>query len=80
MTVDLSINVKDALWQFHWDVVESPFVKFTNPKSRCVVKYSLCQLQGILEDLNTDHDFIPVPKYILESALEAHTRDVFKAA
>ncbi len=80
MSVDLNINVKDALWNFDWDLADMPFVRFTNPKSRCVVKYDLVQLQSILDDTNMDYGFIPVPKYVLESALEGYTRSYFKVA
>ncbi len=80
MAIDLNVNVKDALWNFHWDVLEAPFVKFTNPKSRCVVKYTLDQLHDIVADDYMDHSFIPVPKYVLESALEAYTRSALRVA
>ncbi|MGH1455203.1 MAG: hypothetical protein ACRBDI_00310 [Alphaproteobacteria bacterium] len=80
MSIDLNVNVKDALWDFHWDIAGAPFVKFTNPKSRCVVKYDLKQLDDIVTDEHTDHSFIPVPKYVLESALEVYTRSALRVA
>ena len=81
MAIDLNVNVKDALWSFHWDLTVDPVVKFTNPKSCCVVKYGVKQLSDIVADTNIDHSFIPVPKYVLESALEVYTRSAtLKAA
>ncbi len=80
MTIDLNVNVKDALWNFQWDLSGEAVVKFTNPKSCCVVKYGVKQLNEIIEDAHIDHSFIPVPKYVLESALEVYTRSALKVA
>ena len=80
MTIDLNVNVKDALWNFQWDLSGDPVVKSTNPKSCCVVKYKVKQLSDLIVDSHTDHSFIPVPKYVLESALEVYTRSAPKAA
>ncbi len=59
---------------------DRPKVFFSNPRVSMNVIYTLDELQSVVERTDTENNFIPVPRHVLESALKSiQQKDVLAA-
>lgn len=71
MTKDFKERVTDLDWSFRWSFGEAPVVRFKNPKAYTSVVYTMNELKRILDRTDRENDFIPVPRSVMQGALDA---------
>lgn len=61
----------DIFWSYRWTLGARPLVFFGNPKVSTNVIYTLDELKRILSRSDQDNAFIPVPRKVMQSALDS---------
>lgn len=67
-------------WSYRWTMGENPFVFFGNPQARTNIIYTQQELKSILARSQQENLFIPVPRHILQNALDAVEGELTLAA
>ncbi|MBI1300358.1 MAG: hypothetical protein GC137_01740 [Alphaproteobacteria bacterium] len=73
-------NACANVWSYRLRLGEKPVIHFENTTSRTNVIYRRDQLECILENTDEENCFIPVPRHIMVSALNALNTTVSAAA
>ena len=70
MIRDSKEDATNLNWSFRWSFGETPVVRFKNPKAYTSVIYTVNELKTILDRTDRENDFIPVPRSIMQGALD----------
>ena len=70
MVNDFRRRATDVFWSYRWTLGDNPVVFFGNPKVSTNVIYTLPELRRIVKRSDEENSFIPVPRKVLESALD----------
>lgn len=80
MVKDFENKVTKVYWSYRWTLGECPKVFFSNPKVSMNVIYTLDELENVVERTDKENSFIPVPRHVLECALQSVKDNVDLAA
>lgn len=80
MLNDYRTTPVNEFWTFEWNEAANPVVFFSNAKVNTNVIYTLCELQKVVSRSDKENLFIPVPREVLQNALETHDRSEAIAA
>ena len=72
MTEDFKRRATNVYWSYRWNNTNNPVVFFCNPKVNTNVIYTLDELKNILSRSDKENVFIPIPRKVLQSALDAY--------
>lgn len=70
MVQDFKRRATNIFWSYRWTFGDNPVVFFGNPKVSTNVIYTLDELREILGRSDQNNAFIPVPRKVLQSALD----------
>ena len=80
MTENFKQHATHIYWSYRWNRTENPVVFFCNPKVRTNVIYTLDELTNILSRSDKENMFIPIPRKVLQNALDAYDTELSLAA
>ncbi len=76
MVTEFKKRATDVYWSYRWTFGDNPVAFFGNPKVSTNVIYKLDELRAILERSDRDNQFIPVPRNVLQSALDVFDKEL----
>ncbi len=72
MIREFKMRSTDNFWNFRLDLEKNPTIFFANPKVSTNVIYTTEELASILERTDAENAFIPVPRQIMQAALNEY--------
>mgnify|MGYP003663783300 CR=1 FL=1 len=72
MTKDFTTRATNIYWSYRWNRTDNPVVFFCNPKVNTNVIYTLEELQNIVSRSDKENTFIPIPRNVMQNALDAY--------
>ncbi len=76
MVTEFKKRGTNVFWSYRWTFGDSPVVFFGNPQVKTNVIYTLEELRTVLGRSDQENQFVPVPRNVMQSALDVFDKEL----
>ena len=80
MAENFGNKTKDLFWNYRWTMGDRPVAFFGNPHVNTNVIYTLDELRRVVKLCDEEISFVPVPRKVLQNALDVFDGELELAA